>query len=83
MTELAAGHTCRQREVADGDLLVHEGIRKVILALSHGTHEDADALLGAYRLDVLTSPHERRVKAQRHLATVGGEMVSDRVLDHA
>lgn len=58
MAELTAGHASTQAKVRDGDSIVLELVREVVLALGHSTHEDADTLLGIERLDVVLDPHD-------------------------
>lgn len=82
VAELAASNTGRQREVADRNLLVHHGVGKVILTLGHSTDEDADAVLGIHRLDILTNLDQWRIETQSNLAAVGRQVVGDGVLDH-
>ena len=81
MTELTAGNTGTQTVVADTDLVVFEGIRKVIVALGHGSDEDANALLGPQGLDVVGGADDRRLETEGDLAAVGRQMVCDGVLD--
>lgn len=83
MAEFAAGDTGRQAVVADGDLLVHEGIGKIVGALGHGSDKDADALVLVERVDVVAHTHDALVKTQGDLTAVGGEVVGDGVLDDA
>lgn len=58
VAELTAGYTGTETEVADGNGVVLELIGKVIVALGHGTDEDADALLGSESLDVVLDTHD-------------------------
>lgn len=82
VAELAAGHTSRERVVADSNLLVHKRIGKAVVTLCHGTNEDADALLRVEGLNEVATAHERSIEAQGHLAAIRGQVVSDGVLDH-
>lgn len=81
MAELAACDTCREAVVADGDLVVHVRVGKVVGALGHGADKDANALRAVQAVDV--APHRLHlgVKAERHFAAVGRQVVRDRVLD--
>lgn len=81
MAEFTASNTGTQTVVADTDLIILEGIRKVIVALGHSPDKDADTLLGPQGLDIVGSAHHRGLKTERHLAAVGGQMVGDGVLD--
>jgi hypothetical protein len=83
VAELAASNTSRQGEVTDGNLLIYQGIGEVVLTLSHSTNEDADTILGIHGFDILTNLDKWRIETQRDLAAVGGQVVSDRVLDHS
>jgi hypothetical protein len=81
MTELAACHTGAEIEVADTDGIVFELVRKVVLALGHGSNEHSDALLRAQALDVITYPHDLGVKTESNFPAIGRKMISDGVLD--
>jgi len=81
VAELAACHTGRETEIADGNLLVDKLVSKVVGSLGHGSHEDADALLVVQLLDVLSHSHQWRIKTEGDLATVGREVVGDWVGD--
>lgn len=83
MAELAASNTGRQREVADGNLLIHKRVGEVILTLGHSTDKNADAVLGIHGFDILTDLDQWRIETQRDFATVGRQMVGDGVLNHA
>lgn len=71
VTEFTTRHTGTQTIVADTDCIIFKGICKIITALGHGTNEDADALLGVQRLDVILNTDYRRLETERHLPTVG------------
>lgn len=45
VAEFTTSNTRRQAEVADGDLLIDDAVRKRVSSLSHGTYKDTDALL--------------------------------------
>lgn len=81
VTELTTSNACRQAVVADGNLIVLEVVRKVIFALGHCTDEDAYALVGAERLDVVLHSYDRSLEGQGHFPAVGGQMLGDGVLD--
>jgi hypothetical protein len=83
MAELAARYTGREGPAADGNLLVHKRVSKVVFTLGHGANKDANALLGPDALDVVTEAHQRRLKTKRHLAAVGRQVVSNGVLNDA
>jgi hypothetical protein len=83
VTELAASHTGRQREVTDRNLLVYKRVGEVILTLGHSTNENADAVLRIHRFDPLTNLDKWRIEAQRNFATVGRQVVGDGVLNNA
>jgi len=82
MAKFTACHTCTQTVVADTDGVIFEGVGKVIVTLGHGTNEDANALVGTQRLDVVGGPHHRSLETESHLPAVGGKMVRDGVLDN-
>lgn len=81
VAELAASNASRQAEVADGDGVVLVLIGEGVSALGHGTHKDADALLGTEALDVVPALHNRRVEGEGHLTAVGWQVVGYGVLD--
>jgi hypothetical protein len=81
VTEFAAGDTSRQTVVANGYLLIHVLVGKGISTLSHGTNEDTDALVGRQVRHVVPDAHHGRVKTKGDLATVGRQVISDRVRD--
>lgn len=82
VAELAAGYAGRQGEVADRNLLVDKRVREVISTLSHGTHEDADALLRVQSLDIVSNADKRCVETERDLAAIRGKMLRDGALDN-
>jgi hypothetical protein len=81
VTELATGNTCGKTVVANTDGFVLESIGKVVFAFGHGTDEDADALRGAQRVDVISDSYDICVKTQGDLPAIGWQVVRDRVLD--
>jgi len=72
MTELAACNTCRQTVVADRDLLIHVSVREIVGALSHGTNEDANALIWTKGIDIVAHSHKRSIEAEGNLSAVWG-----------
>ena len=83
MTELAARNTRTQTIITNTDRIILKGIRKVISPFGHGTHEHADTLIRAQRLDIVIHPHNGGFKAERDFAAVGWQVVCDGVLDDA
>jgi len=81
MAELATRHTRTKREIADADTVILERIGKVVLALGHGPDKHAHALFGAQIRNVVPAAHDGSVKAQRHLAAVGRQVLRYGVLD--
>lgn len=81
MAELTARHTGTQAVVADTDGVVFERVGKVIVTLGHGSDKDANALVGAQRLNIVGGPHHGRLETQSHLPAVRGKVVRDGVLD--
>jgi uncharacterized FAD-dependent dehydrogenase len=81
MTELAACYTGAEIEVADTDGIVFELVRKVVLALGHGSNEHSDALLRAQALNVITYPYDLGIKTESNFPAIGRKMISDGVLD--
>lgn len=75
VTEFAAGNTSAETVVADGDGVVLELVREIVASLGHGTDEDAHALLGTERLDIVVHTHDGGVETERNLAAVGREVV--------
>lgn len=45
VAELAAGDTGGEGVIADGDLLVHEFIRKIVRTFGHGSNKDTNTLV--------------------------------------
>lgn len=82
VAELAASNTGTKRVVADTDGIILELISERIVALGHGTDEDADALVRSKILYVVSNSHDLGVERQRDLAAVGREVVGNRVFDH-
>lgn len=82
MAEFTAGHTSTQAVVADTDLVILQRVGKVIITLGHGTDEDADALFGIQRLNVVSGPHNGSLETESHLAAVGRQVVRNGVFDN-
>jgi hypothetical protein len=82
VAELAAGDTGAQTIVAYGNGVVFEIIGEVVTAFSHGTHKDADALVGLQSFDIVTHTNQLGVERQGHLSAFGREVVGDGILDH-
>jgi hypothetical protein len=81
VTEPAAGDTSTQTEVADTDGIVLELVCEGVVALGHGTDEDANALLGCEVGNVVAHADDGGVETEGDLAAVGREVVGDGVLD--
>jgi hypothetical protein len=81
VTESAAGDTSTQTEVADTDGIVLELVCEGVVALGHGTDEDANALLGCEVGNVVAHADDGGVETEGDLAAVGREVVGDGVLD--
>ncbi|KAG9796246.1 hypothetical protein KCU88_g352, partial [Aureobasidium melanogenum] len=81
MAELAAGDAGTETVVADTNSLVLEGIGKVVFALGHGTDKDADALVGAQGVDVISDSDDVGIETQRHFPAVRRK-VPVQELDH-
>ena len=81
VAEFAAGYTGAETVVADADGVVLVLVGKAVLALGHGTDEDADALLRSQVGDVVAYSHNRCVERQSHFAAVWWKMVSNWVFD--
>ena len=81
VTELTARDTSAEAVVADADRLVFDGVRKVVSPFRHGPNEDADAFSRAQAFDVVSDSHNLGVEAERHLPTIGWQIVGDGVLD--
>lgn len=81
VTELTTGHTGRKTVVANTDGVILERVGKVIVTLSHGPDKDRDAFLGTQRLNVILGAYHRSLKTHGDLATVGGQVVGNGVLD--
>ena len=62
---LAARDRRAERELADRDLVVHDGVRKVVLATCHRADEDRDVVRLRQRGQVPREPDGLRVPGQR------------------
>lgn len=82
MAELAACNAGTEIKLADGDAVVLDVIRKVIVALCHGTNEDCDTLVFSKTRNVVADTHDFGVEAERDLAAVRREVIGDGVLDY-
>lgn len=83
VAEFTTCYASTERETADRNCVVFEGISKVIIAFSHGANEDTDALFGPKSLDIVLDAYYGTLKGESHLSAVWWEMFRDRVLDHA
>lgn len=82
MAELAAGNAGTEVELANGDAVVLDVIREVIVALGHGANEDCDTLALIETADVVADTYNFRIEAKRNLAAIWREMISNGVLNH-
>lgn len=82
MAEFAASHTGRETVVADGDLLIHIGVGKVIAALGHSAHEHADGLVRAEPVNIFADTYNWSVETERDLSAVRRQVISNGVLNH-
>lgn len=82
MTELAARNAGAEIEVADSDRVVLDVVGKVVIALGHGSDEDANALIFVKALDVVGDSYYWSLEAQCDLSAVRWEVVGDGVFDH-
>lgn len=71
MAEFAARNTSAQTVVADTDRIILERVRKVIMALCHGTDKDTDTLLGTQGIDVVLDPHDWGFVTEGDFTAVG------------
>lgn len=83
VTKLTTSDTSTQAVVADGNLIVFEPIRKVILTLGHGTNENTYALVCAESLDVVLHSYDWALERQCDLPAIGWQMLCDGILDHS
>ena len=81
MAELAASNTGRERVIADRDRIILELVRKVVVALGHGTNENADAFFRAEILDVVPYSDHRCIEGNSDLSAVRWQMVCDGILN--
>lgn len=81
VAEFAARNTSTEIEVADGDGVVLDSVREVVVALGHGANEDAYALILAEALDVVAHSNNLGVEAESNLPAVRRKVVGDWVLD--
>lgn len=82
MAEFRACYTSRKAVVADANRFVFERVGKVIFALCHCSHEDADRFLRADGSDVIVDADDFSVETQGQFPTVGREVIGDGILDH-
>ena len=82
VAEFAAGHAGAEAEGTNADGIVFERVGKIILALGHGTDEDTYTLFGTQIRHVIPNTDNLGVEAQGDLATIRGQVVSNRILDH-
>lgn len=81
MAELAAGHAGRQRVVGYTNRVILIFVRKGVVALGHGTNEDADALLRSQVANVVSNSYNGCVKGERHLSAIGWQVIGDWILN--
>jgi hypothetical protein len=82
MAKFAACYAGTEVELADGNAVILDVIRKVIVALCHGTNKDCNALVLVQARDVVTDTYDLCVETERDLAAVGRKVIGDWVLDH-
>jgi len=83
MAEFTARHASTQAEVRDGNGVVLELIREVIVALGHGTNEHADTLLWIESLDIVLDTDNGTFERERDFAAVWRKVIGDGVFDDA
>lgn len=83
MTKLAAGNTGRQAKIADGDLLVHVCVGKIVRAFCHGANKDADTLVRIKTINVASDMRHGSVETEGNLTALGREVIGDGVVDDA
>lgn len=81
MAELATGNTGTKAVVANTNGIILELIGEVILALGHGSNEDADTLLLTKSLDVVLDTHNLSLVTERDLSAIWWKVIRDWVLD--
>jgi hypothetical protein len=82
MTEFTACYAGTQIELADGDAVVLDVVREVVIALGHGTYKDGNALALVESANVVADTYDLRVETERDLAAIRWQMVGDGVLDN-
>jgi hypothetical protein len=81
MTEFTACYAGTEVELADGDAVVLDVVREVVVALGHGAYKDGNALALVEASDIVADTYHLRVETERDLAAVRWKMIGDRVLD--
>ena len=81
IAELATCYAGAQAVIADADGVVLEAVCKIIIAFSHCANEDANTLFTTQVLYVVFDSNDFSVKAESYLSAIGGEMISDGILD--
>ena len=82
MTEFAACNAGTEVKLADGNAVVLEVVREVIVALCHGTNEDCNALILVEACDVIADPYDLRVETERDFPAVRRKVIRNGVLNH-
>ena len=81
MAEFAACHTSAEAVVAYADGLVFEAVREVVLPFCHCPNEDADALAGDERIEIVSDSDYFGVEAECDLSATWRKVVGDGILD--
>jgi hypothetical protein len=81
MAEFTACYAGTEVELANGDAVVLDVVREVVVALGHGTHEDSNALALVEASNVVADTYDFRVEAERDLAAICWEMIGDGILN--
>ena len=63
MAELAAGNAGTEVELANGNAVVLDVIREVVVALGHGTNENCNTLALVKTTDVVADSYNFRIEA--------------------
>jgi len=79
--ELATRNASTERIVANGYLLVYNGVREVVLATCHCANEHRNGMCARERGKVLRESNCLRVARQCDFIRVHGEVIRDRVLN--
>jgi len=81
IAEFPTRYASTQAVIADAYGIVFELVGETVLAFGHGSHKDADTLLGAEICHVVFNADDGGVETECNFTTIRGKMIRDRILD--